>query len=793
MATVVPPAMSESLASNCWRFSFSDRRSSLIDRGSFSLDRRPSAPECRVSYKSDDKLRRRNSWRWSWKNVFTRPFQSTSRAGSFREKDKIRKKISPRSAHSSPKDSVEARMQMAKLLRMWYTDVADSSDDSSDDEGDSSLRDRRRSCSPRIIGDESSSSVDEDERMEQEGTSNGTQVSLYVSEGPSSSMDADGRETVQRIPEPGNQDGTNSDATSNSGSRQRSPETEHEQPALPVNSEREVLTGVDDAINHGGVISAIQICNLERFVDFTKQVEHSCCSGCCEQCSGYKGVDVDKVRQKLKSNEALCEGAEARCGTCTRGSGSFGGSAVKAAGGHRLSLPSPQEMSVEGSIDAMSNLVRSEDLSVAIQNKCSETRREELIKGSLDEDRSEDMQRMEKEQGVEQVEISDEMADLFSSQDLNAIRRFLGMSLQQISANKVLEKVSVKPTAVVSLGDLMERRNQQMTHVDDHPLVMQTREVLPDYPSTYNKDGENEYTKEQIDEPCELHCEFKGFGCPFQGTRWVLELEKHMKCNIGEHLTFVSQTAQGQKEQLKDQRLLQEKQGRLIRELTGTVHNLKDIVQDEFQKNQSQEKLILSLKDQLREQRKQNQRFEREISRQFQALDQSTPTTGLPSSPSAAEMLWPIKNFSKRLRRVREGELDDPSISEPFYTGSSGYKLSIWVYLNGRGKNLGSCVSVYARVMPGDNDTILNWPVRPAYTFTLFDQSEGEKENIVRTRKVNDIKREGAKHRGIDRPGGGDRSVIVGFDDFIAHDQLERSNYLVDDCFFLKLEAKLFN
>ena len=275
----------------------------------------------------------------------------------------------------------------------------------------------------------------------------------------------------------------------------------------------------------------------------------------------------------------------------------------------------------------------------------------------------------------------------------------------------------------------------------------------------------------------------------------MLEMEKHMKSNVGEHLRLVSQAANEQKEQLKNQRLLQEKQGTLIRDLTGTVHNLKDIVEDQMKKNESQEKLILSLKDQLREQRKQNQRFERETSRQFQALDQSTPSTltSLPTSPSAAEMLWPIKNFSKRVRRVREGEFDDPLISEPFYTGASGYKLSIWLYLNGRGKNLGSCVSVYARVMPGEHDTILNWPVRPTYTFTLFDQSEGEKDNVVRTRKVNDIKRVGGKHHGIDRPGGGDRSVIVGFDDFITHEQLERSNYLVDDCLYLKLEAQLFS
>ena len=264
-----------------------------------------------------------------------------------------------------------------------------------------------------------------------------------------------------------------------------------------------------------------------------------------------------------------------------------------------------------------------------------------------------------------------------------------------------------------------------------------------------------------------------------------------MTSYMREHLKLVSKTAADQKRQLQQQRQLQESQGRLIRELRETVWNMKQMVDDQTKKNATHERVVVSLKEQFREQRKQNQRLERDIAHQFQTSTQSPSITSLPSNPiAAAEMLWPIKHFSKLLRQVQKGEIDDPLVSESFYSGQYGYKLSLWVYLNGRGRNLGSCVSVYARIMPGEHDAVLSWPVRPVYTFSLFDQSEVEKENLVRTRRINGIKRDGGRHQGIERPGGGDRAVIVGFDDFVTHEALDKRNYLKDDCLYLKLDAQ---
>lgn len=272
-----------------------------------------------------------------------------------------------------------------------------------------------------------------------------------------------------------------------------------------------------------------------------------------------------------------------------------------------------------------------------------------------------------------------------------------------------------------------------------------------------------------------------------------MAVDRHMQTNLNDHLRRVSKLAHEQKEQLESQQTEQRRQSLLIQQLSDTVNNLEKLVREQNRATQTCEKNARTLADQMKDHRKQSQRFQRDVTTQIQALNQSATTSLLPpiASGEETEFVLQIRNFGKRLRRVRDGDIDDPLISEPFYTSTYGYKLSLWVYLNGRGKSLGDWVSVFARVMPSDHDNILSWPIRPTYTFSLLDQTEGEKEHVVRRRKVSDIRRDGAKHLGIHRPEGGDRSVIVGFDDFVAHAHLEKRKYVVDDCIYLKLAANI--
>ncbi|XP_057307978.1 TNF receptor-associated factor 5-like isoform X1 [Hydractinia symbiolongicarpus] len=169
--------------------------------------------------------------------------------------------------------------------------------------------------------------------------------------------------------------------------------------------------------------------------------------------------------------------------------------------------------------------------------------------------------------------------------------------------------------------------------------------------------------------------------------------------------------------------------------------------------------------------------------------DDSTGTTG--SSPCLlsrlntihrGEIVWRINGFTKKLKKIQSGSYDDPSRSEPFTTGPFGYRLSLWAYLNGRGKGDKKCLSLYVRVMAGEFDPVLNWPIKPCYTFYLIsqDSDSNKRLDLVRVRDLS------IKHNGISRPHKDDKSIIVGFDDFIVHEDIEKKNFLLDDSLFIK-------
>lgn len=177
------------------------------------------------------------------------------------------------------------------------------------------------------------------------------------------------------------------------------------------------------------------------------------------------------------------------------------------------------------------------------------------------------------------------------------------------------------------------------------------------------------------------------------------------------------------------------------------------------------------------------------ISRRKNSIESAYSTNSSPylmSQPCVThhgEITWRINAFTKKLKRITAGNYDDPSRSEAFTTGACGYRLSGWAYLNGRGKGQGQCLSVYIRVMAGEYDPILAWPIKPCYTFHLISQEEdaNKRFDLVRVRDLS------IKHSGIYRPLKDDKTIIVGFDDFVLHEDIEKKNYLLDDSLFLRI------
>lgn len=160
-------------------------------------------------------------------------------------------------------------------------------------------------------------------------------------------------------------------------------------------------------------------------------------------------------------------------------------------------------------------------------------------------------------------------------------------------------------------------------------------------------------------------------------------------------------------------------------------------------------------------------------------------------------IIWKVADVMKKLTRVKSGNVDGTIVSPTFLTSEYGYKMNAWLYVNGRGKTVGKYLSLYVCVLVGDYDAILHWPILPTYTLTLMDQQSdsAHRQDYVKVRRVLDIAGRGrsviAQSRGIPRPSDGTKALIVGFDDFISHEELLNRRYLVDDTLFLKIQAEV--
>ena len=272
-------------------------------------------------------------------------------------------------------------------------------------------------------------------------------------------------------------------------------------------------------------------------------------------------------------------------------------------------------------------------------------------------------------------------------------------------------------------------------------------------------------------------------------------MTKHLQDNSEEHLQLALEVIKEQRTEMGIQRGRMRKQEENITQLMESVGKLTTLCEETLKSNADQEKAINRLSEQLKEQRKHQSKHEKELKQRMAELEKrgtEIPQNGLARYPGLngyGELVWRISSFSRRLQRVQSGRVDDPMTSEAFYTSAFGYKVVVWAYINGRGKETGNCLSLYACVMCGEYDPVLSWPIKPLYTFSLLDQnpdSEARKD-LTRTRKVHDFKRDDVRRKGIDRPGRDERAIIVGFDDFVKHEELEAGNFLIDDTLFIRI------
>lgn len=149
-----------------------------------------------------------------------------------------------------------------------------------------------------------------------------------------------------------------------------------------------------------------------------------------------------------------------------------------------------------------------------------------------------------------------------------------------------------------------------------------------------------------------------------------------------------------------------------------------------------------------------------------------------------APYVWKITGFQAVYDRAVTGE-QETILSEPFYLFKNGYKLRIKMMPNGGSADpkvhedfKGKYMSVYIKVIPGEYDSILSWPVTEKIRITMIDQvtCQSDRVNVstvVDFRKTNwtsPVREE---------------NVGYGFADFVHQNVLQTRSYLKNDKIFI--------
>ena len=94
------------------------------------------------------------------------------------------------------------------------------------------------------------------------------------------------------------------------------------------------------------------------------------------------------------------------------------------------------------------------------------------------------------------------------------------------------------------------------------------------------------------------------------------------------------------------------------------------------------------------------------------------------SQRNMAPFKWEITNISE-MRKSARGK-QKSIISDPFYSHKGGYKLCLSVWPDGSSVSNWSYMSAGFRLMRGEHDDKLEWPMKMTVTIALIDQESND-------------------------------------------------------------------
>ena len=136
---------------------------------------------------------------------------------------------------------------------------------------------------------------------------------------------------------------------------------------------------------------------------------------------------------------------------------------------------------------------------------------------------------------------------------------------------------------------------------------------------------------------------------------------------------------------------------------------------------------------------------------------------------------WKITKVQKRLATIKNIILYSP----PFYTAgkNGGYKMCLFLYLDGDGSGKGTHLSFYIAVMKGEHDDRLTWPFQQKIILTLEDQNH-QQLNITHCFKQDPTEYNASFQRPSPHS---DMNVAFGFPQFAPLTVLDNPLYVKDD------------
>lgn len=121
-------------------------------------------------------------------------------------------------------------------------------------------------------------------------------------------------------------------------------------------------------------------------------------------------------------------------------------------------------------------------------------------------------------------------------------------------------------------------------------------------------------------------------------------------------------------------------------------------------------------------------------------------------------------------------------------TSRTGYRFIFYAYLRGADLDRGCNCSVYARMVAGEYDDLLDWPYQHTITLTLLDQclDIDQRDHI----SVDLHPQDAADPDALQKPEPGIENPTFGVGNFVSFEKLlEKDHYVVDDCLYILISV----